>query len=247
MNTAARVAVVSGGTRGIGRAIVERLAAGGAHVVAIWTADQNSAKRLEHDAAKSGWSVSTMQADLSDPQACEQIASEIVSRHDRIDGLVNNAGIMIDGPIDQLTIEDWDAVVKVDLSAVFYITRCVYPIMRAQAYGRIITIGSTAGVTGSPARPNYAAAKAGLWGFTRSVARAAEGTGITANLIVVGPTDVGMGSEGPDPAVEALIARMPIGRRVRPEEVAHAVAFLADDLAAAVTGSTVFVDGGITV
>jgi NAD(P)-dependent dehydrogenase (short-subunit alcohol dehydrogenase family) len=187
-----------------------------------------------------------MRADVREPEVCKTVVQDVVAHHGKIDYLVNNAGIMLDGPIDELSVDDWDAVIKVNLSGVFYLTRCVFPLMIEQRFGRIVNIGSTAGVTGSPARPNYSAAKAGLWGLTRSLARAADGIDVTANLVVVGPTAVGVAPIRPDPGVEALIARMPIGRRVRPNEVAHAVRFLVDDLAGAVTGSAVAVDGGIT-
>lgn len=247
MTVHGRVAVVTGGTRGLGLAITERLAREGVTVVAVWHSDEQAAAELMERSAAHGWAVTTRRCDIQDPTACEALSAAIADEIAVPDYLVCNAGIMLDGPIETLSIDDWDAVIRVDLSAAFYLTRCFFPQMVAKGFGRVVMIGSSAGTTGSPARPNYAAAKAGLVGLTRSLARGAQNMSVTANLIVVGPTEAGMGTTQSAAALAALTGRMPIGRLVKPEEVAHAVRYLVDEMAGAVTGSTLFVDGGITI
>lgn len=241
-----RVALVTGGTRGLGRLISEGLAADGHHVAAVYASDAAAAAELEAAAAGSGASIRTVRAELSDPVACQRIAEQVAGWHGRIDYLINNAAIMRDGTMLSLPPDDWDAVINVDLSAVFYMTRAVMPMMVDAGFGRIVMLGSSAGVTGSPARPAYSAAKAGLLGLTRSIAQGYSKKGITANVLVVGPTVVGIGAGADERSMAALVDRMPTGRPVPAGEIVHAVRFLVDDLAGAVTGSTVTVDGGMT-
>jgi NAD(P)-dependent dehydrogenase (short-subunit alcohol dehydrogenase family) len=224
----------------------EQLAEDGHHVVAVYGADAGAAADTVRAARAAGHSTEVMQTDLTDPEACRTAAAQILARHGRIDYLINNAGVMRDGTMSSLSIDDWDHVVSVDLSSVFYLTRAVLPSMVERTFGRIVMIGSAAGVTGSPARPNYAAAKAGLHGLAKSLAHGYSRKGVTTNLVVVGPTLVGIGEGTDERSLSALVARVPLGRPVDPESVVHAVRFLLDDRAGSVTGSTVTVDGGMT-
>lgn len=241
-----RVSVVTGGTRGLGRAISLSLAADGREVVAVYRSDYAAAHDLLATADRERLPITTLQSDVADPECCNAIARVVLERFGRIDHVINCAAVLRDGTLAELSTEDWDEVITGDLSSVFYVTRATYPPMRAQNFGRIVMIGSSGGLLGSTARPNYAAAKAGLIGLTRSVARDGAPKGVTANLIVVGPTEVGMGAPLASSEADPLVAQIPIRRRIRGEEIAHAVRFLVDDDAGAVTGSLVFVDGGFT-
>jgi acetoacetyl-CoA reductase len=226
--------------------MAEQLAADGHRVAAVFARDTESASRLGVEADRHEWAITTVQADVTDPEACARVAEQVLEQTGRIDYLINNAGAMRDGPVTSLATDDWDEVVSVNLSSAFYMTRSVLPAMIDNGFGRIVMIGSAAGVTGSPARPNYSAAKAGLIGFTNSLAHGYSRKGVTANLIVVGPTEAGIGETIGQEDRAKLVARMPLGRPVHGDEVVHAVRFLLDERAGAVTGSTVTVDGGMT-
>ena len=238
-----RVAIVTGASRGIGRAIALRLASAGVRVVAGARADHAQAVVDEIDSA--GGTALAVQLDVTEPASVAGIARAALDHFDRIDVLVNNAGIVRDRLLLRMKPEDWDAVVATNLSAAFSCCRAVLRPMVKQRSGRIVNIGSVVGRTGNPGQANYAASKAGLEGFTRSLALEVASRGITANVVAPGMIETDMTSGLGERAGEALRGRIPMGRLGTPDDVAGAVCFLASDEAAYITGQVVSVNGGM--
>lgn len=236
-----RVAVVTGGTRGIGLAISARLARTGATVVAVYQRDDIAAKDL-HD--RTG--AETLKADIRDPAACAKLVDRVIDKHGHLDLLANNAGVLIERPCTETPPHDWDRTVSVNLSAVFYLCRAVIPLMRRHSFGRIVNISSVTAVMGSPTEAAYGAAKAGLHGLTRSLARETARDGITVNCVVPGVFQTEMTASMPERTQAAILRMIPVGRRGDPDELARAVAFLLDDEAGYITGSILTVDGGLS-
>lgn len=238
----ARVALVTGGTRGIGASISRRLAARGIRVVAVYRGDSGSADRL----AEELHSVQTLQSDLADPEACVRVVGRVVAEHGRLDHLVNNAGVLLEARSVDTGVEDWNRLVAVNLSAAFHLARTAIPVMRAAGYGRIVNVSSVTAVMGSPTEAAYGAAKAGLHGLTRSLARETARAGITVNTVVPGVFDTDMTASMPERTRESIRRMIPIGRQGRPDELAAAVEFLLGDDSAYCTGSVLTVDGGLS-
>ncbi|MBY8863595.1 3-oxoacyl-ACP reductase FabG [Nocardia sp. CA2R105] len=239
---APRVAIVTGGTRGIGAALTRRLAKRGSHVVAIYRGDDASAQRIQQKLD----GVTAVRADLADPEACVGLVEDVLAEHGRIDHLVNNAGLLLEARSSDTTITDWDQVVAVNLSAAFHLARTAVPVMRAAGYGRIVNISSVTAVMGSPSEAAYGAAKAGLHGLTRSLARETARHGITVNTVVPGVFDTDMTASMPEKTRAAILGMIPVGRRGNPDELAAAVEFLLGDDAGYCTGSVLTVDGGLS-
>jgi acetoacetyl-CoA reductase/3-oxoacyl-[acyl-carrier protein] reductase len=240
-----RVAIVTGGTRGLGAAVTTRLNARGIRVVAVYRADDDSAAALRHNAPNPGL-LETRRVELSDPLACTELVEHVLGAHRRIDYLVNNAGTLSERRAPELTPDEWDRSLRVNLSSAFYLSQAVLEPMRAQRFGRIVNISSVTAMMGSPFQLDYAAGKAGLIGLTRSLARSAARRGVTVNCVVPGgfETDLLDAMTLTDRAnVEAGI---PVGRFGQPEEVAHMVSALVDDDASYITGAVVVVDGGLS-
>jgi acetoacetyl-CoA reductase/3-oxoacyl-[acyl-carrier protein] reductase len=240
-----RVAIVTGGTRGLGAAVTTRFNARGIRVVAVYRADDDSAAALRRNAPDPSL-LETRRVDLSDPVACAELVDHALGEHGRIDYLVNNAGALSERRAPELTPDEWDRSLRVNLSSAFYLSQAVLEPMRAQRFGRIVNISSVTAMMGSPFQLDYAAGKAGLIGLTRSLARTAARRGVTVNCVVPGgfETDLLDAMTLTDRAnVEAGI---PVGRFGRPEEVAHMVSALVDDDASYVTGAVVVVDGGLS-
>ncbi len=238
-----RVALVTGGTRGIGRAISERLIADGWSVLATYLNDATSANALaaQHDR------LCVLRADVSSSADCDRSIAETVDRFGQLDHLVGSAGITRDALIRDLRDDDWDAVLATNLSGPFRMARAAIDSISASPRGRIVTISSVAATMGNAGQGAYAASKAGLLGLTRTLARELAATGTTVNLVIPGPTDDTGITDRTDAAFVAAIARkIPLRRLGRPEETAHAVRSLLDDLAAFTTGSVVVVDGGLS-
>lgn len=242
----ARVALVTGASRGIGAAVAEALARDGFDVAINYVASSEAAEslavRLE---AEYGVRTATVKADVSVFDDAKRLVEETVERLGRIDVLVNNAGITRDGLLMRMGEEQFDAVVSTNLKGAFNTVRHVTPLFVRQRSGRIVNISSVVGVIGNAGQANYAAAKAGLIGLTKSVARELASRGVTANAVAPGYIATDMTAAMPEKAAAEFTAKIPLGRAGSPSDVAEAVAFLASEKAAYITGQTLVVDGGM--
>jgi acetoacetyl-CoA reductase len=235
-----RVAVVTGGTRGIGLAITEALHAAGYAVAANYAGNAEAAQKLE--AAHPG--VRTYRWDIGDWEACQAGLKRVEADLGPVDVLVNNAGITRDGFFHKMTVDQWREVIRVDLDSLFYMTRPVIDGMRARGFGRIINISSINGQKGQAGQVNYSAAKAGMIGFTKALAQESANKGITVNCIAPGYIDTDMVAAVPQAALDKIIGTIPVGRLGKAHEIARTVAFLAADEAGFITGATLTVNGG---
>ena len=238
-----RVAIVTGASRGIGRAAARRLAAAGAAVVAAARGDHADAVAEEIRGA-GGRSVA-VSADVTAPGRIDAMVRTALDEYGRVDVLVNNAGIVRDQLALRMSAADWDAVVATNLTAAFNCARAVLRPMIRQRGGRIINVGSVVGRMGNPGQANYAASKAGLEGFSRALAREVASRGITVNVVAPGMIDTDMTAKLSEPAQAAMRAQIPMGRLGTTEDVAGAIGFLASDEAAYVTGHVLAVNGGM--
>jgi acetoacetyl-CoA reductase/3-oxoacyl-[acyl-carrier protein] reductase len=241
-----RVAIVTGGTRGIGAAISELLAADGTHVAAVYAGNADAAAGLADRLTAAGGSVSVHPGDVGDPDFCRALIAGLVADRGRVDYLVNNAGLLIENSVKKMTRDQWEDALRVNLSGPFHLAQAVIGPMTEQGHGRIVNIGSVTAWMGNPIEAGYGAAKAGLLGLTRSLARAVARKGITVNLVVPGVFETEMTSSMRPEAQEAIRAMIPLGRRGDPRELACAVRFLLSDEASYITGSVVTVDGGLS-
>lgn len=235
----ARVAIVTGGIRGIGEAISIALRDAGYKVIANYASHDDRAKAFS---AKTGIAVSKW--DVGDFAACQTHVEAIAKEHGPIDILINNAGITRDTPLHKMTHEMWDDVLRVNLTSVFSMSRAVINSMRERGFGRIVNIGSINGQAGQFGQANYAAAKAGMVGFTKSLALETASKGITVNAIAPGYIDTEMVQSVEQSILSKIIARIPVGRLGQTKEIARAVKFLVSDDAAFITGSTLTINGG---
>jgi NAD(P)-dependent dehydrogenase (short-subunit alcohol dehydrogenase family) len=242
----ARVALVTGGTRGLGRAVTEMLARAGVGVAAAFATDTGAAEVVRDDCEKSGATVTLHRADVGDADSCRHLVGEVLDQHGQLDYLINNAGTVTEQRYGDITTEDWQRHLAVNLSASFFLTQAVLDHMAAQRFGRIVNIGSVSAVMGSPVQIAYAAAKSGLIGLTRSTARAVARKGITVNCVIPGSFDTDLSQGLAYTARDVVTSMIPVGRWGRPEELAHAVNFLLDDLASYITGAVLTVDGGMS-
>jgi 3-oxoacyl-[acyl-carrier protein] reductase len=240
------VALVTGASRGIGAAVAKRLAAEGAVVAINYAGRADAAAEVVSAIESAGGTAAAFQADVSDPAACAALVDDVVARFGRIDVLVNNAGITRDGLLVRMSDDDWRAVLDTNLSGAFYLSRAAGKLMMKQRSGSIINISSVVGVMGNAGQTNYAAAKAGLIGLTKSVARELAGRGVRANAVAPGFIATDMTDALPVAARDAATASIAMGRLGSPEDIAATVAFLASDDASYITGQVIAVDGGMT-
>ena len=231
-----KLALVTGASRGIGRAIAQELAAAGAQVVLGYRSGKDEAEALASELG-----ARAIQADVSSPQD----AKRLVEAAGDIDVLVNNAGLTRDGLLARMSDDDWRTVIETNLSSVFYTCRAVTRPMMKKRRGAIVNISSVVGVHGNWGQANYAASKAGIIGFTKSLARELGSRNIRANVVAPGYVRTQLTDVLPEEATQAMVANTPLGRVAEPREIAGAVRFLASDAASFITGEVLLVDGGL--
>jgi acetoacetyl-CoA reductase len=240
-----RVALVTGGTRGIGAAITKALTANGASVAAGFSKGKESADKFRADMTEQGAKVSVHQGRVDDAEDCGRVVKEVLDAFGRIDFLVNNAGITIDKTVRKMTVDDWRQVLNVNLSGAFQMTKAVLEHMIERGSGRIVNISSVIGETGNVGQANYAASKAGLFGFTKSLALEMAQRGITVNCVAPGFIETEMVAAIPEAALAKVVEKIPQRRLGKPEEVARVVRFLLEDEASYITGAVYSVNGGL--
>ena len=234
-----RIAIVTGGTRGIGRAICEALKVDGFTVVANYAGNDEAASECAESVGIKcyKWDVGDHEATI---EGCARVAEEIGP----IDVVVNNAGITRDGVLHKMTYEDWHDVMRINLGGCFNMSKACFPGMRERKWGRIVNIGSINGQAGQYGQVNYAAAKSGIHGFTKALAQEGARYNVTVNAIAPGYIDTDMVAAVPENVLEKIVAKIPVGRLGKAEEIARGVSFLCSEDAGFVTGSTMSINGG---
>ncbi len=234
-----RVAVVTGGTRGIGEAVCLALKKAGYQVAATYAGNDASAKAFTEVTG-----IPTFKFNVADFEACQQAVTDIASQLGPVEVLVNNAGITRDTTMPKMAFEQWDEVIQTNLSSCFNMSKAVFEGMRDRGFGRIVNIGSINGRAGQYGQVNYAAAKSGIHGFTKALALEGASKGITVNAVAPGYVLTDMVRAVPEKVLEKIVARIPVGRLGDPDDIARAVMFLVADDAGFITGSTLDVNGG---
>jgi 3-oxoacyl-[acyl-carrier protein] reductase len=246
MELAGQLAVVTGGSRGIGRAIAHALAAMQAHVIVNYVANEVAAEETRASIEADGGKVTLQCFDVADAQRTEHAFNAILEAHGRIDILVNNAGVTRDTLVLRMKEEDWQQVLQINLSGMYHCSKAVLRPMIRQRSGRIINMTSVIGIIGNAGQVNYAAAKAGIIGLTKSLAREVASRGITVNAVAPGFIDTDMTQGLSAEAKEALLRQIPLGRWGTPQDVAHCVCFLVSSRASYITGQVIQVNGGLS-
>jgi acetoacetyl-CoA reductase len=238
-----QVALVTGGIRGIGLAICERLMNRGIKVAAGYSSNTDAAQQFADKYADHG--VTVHRGNIGRNDDCARVIHEVLDQHGQVDILVNNAGITVDKTVRKMSPEEWDHVLHVNLSGAFYLSRSILQHMLDQGYGRIINISSVIGSAGGFGQANYAAAKSGMFGLTMSLALETANKGITVNTVTPGYITTEMTAAVPSDVMEKLVERIPVGRLGEPNEVARVVEFLADPESGYITGQVYPVNGGL--
>ena len=245
MHLDGKTALVTGASRGIGRAIAIKLASEGASVAINYAGNAKAAEEVKSIIEAAGGKAVLVQADVSSAESVEAMIKEVVEAFGGIDILVNNAGITRDGLLMRMKEEDWDAVINTNLKGVFYCTKAVSKLMMKKRAGRIVNMASVVGLTGNAGQANYAAAKAGVIGFSKTMAKELASRGITVNMVAPGYIDTDMTAVLSESVRETMVSGIPLGRAGTPEDVANAVLFLVSDDASYITGQVINVDGGM--
>ena len=240
-----KTALVTGASRGIGRAIALRLAAEGARVAINYAGNVKAAEEVKASVEAAGGTAILCRADVADSAAVEAMVADVAKEFGAIDILVNNAGITRDTLLMRMKDEDFAKVLDTNLKGVFYCTKAVSKLMMKKRAGRIVNMASVIGLVGNAGQANYAAAKAGVIGFSKSVAKELASRGITVNVVAPGFIGTDMTADLPETVKEKALADIPLGKMGEPEDVANAVLFLASDQASYITGQVVNVDGGM--
>ena len=247
MSMKGQTALVTGGSRGIGRAICLELAKNGASIAVNYAGNAQAAEAVAEECRALGVEAITVQADVADAGACAAMVKEVIAKLGHLDVLVCNAGITRDNLTLMMKEEDFDAVLDTNLKGAFHCMKAAYRPMMKQKYGRIVAMSSVVGLRGNAGQANYAASKAGLIGMCKSLAKELAGRNVTVNLVAPGFIDTDMTAALPETAREALLASIPMARLGQPEAVARAVAFFAREESGYVTGQVLCVDGGMAV
>ncbi len=238
------VALVTGATRGIGKAIALRLAADGATVIGTATTE-DGARSIAAMLGEAGCRGTGMRLDVTDAAQVDEVVAAVVAQFGPVSILVNNAGTTRDNLLLRMKEEEWDAILDTNLKSVYRLSKAVLRAMMKARHGRIVNIGSVVGASGNPGQTNYAAAKAAIVGFTKSLAQEVGSRNVTVNCVAPGFIDTDLTRDLPDAAREAMLARIPLGRLGEPADVAAAVAYLVGPGGAYVTGTTLHVNGGM--
>ena len=245
MNLTGKVALVTGASRGIGQATAIDLAEAGADIVVNFIGNEAVAQETVDAIEALGRKAIKIKADVGNADEVQAMVDEAVAAFGHIDILVNNAGITRDGLLIRMKDSDWDDVLNINLKGVYLVTKAVAKLMVKQRAGRIINMTSVSGVTGNVGQANYAAAKAGVIGFTKTCAKELAARGITVNAVAPGFIETAMTDVLPEKIKEGIAATVPFGRMGQPEEIASVVTFLASDFASYITGQVLNVDGGM--
>lgn len=241
-----KVAVVTGASGTLGRAICVALATAGADVVLHYLSNEKGVKQTEDEVKKLGGKTLVVQGDVGDPDTAKRVVEETLAKFDRLDILVNNAGRTADNLLIRMSDEEWDRVIRTNLTSTFLMTRAALrPMIRAR-YGRVINITSIDGLVGNAGQTNYSAAKAGQIGFTRSLAREVASRGITVNAVAPGIVKTAMTAVLNEAQWGEIIDRIPMARDGKPEEIAPTIVYLAADESSYITGKVLAIDGGLT-
>jgi 3-oxoacyl-[acyl-carrier protein] reductase len=245
MQLKGKTAVVTGGARGIGRAIAMTLAAEGANIVINYTSSSKAAEEVVEEAKKLGVSALAVKADVSKNDEIENLVKEVLNNFDSIDILVNNAGITRDNLLIRMSEEDFQEVIDINLKGAFICTKHISKVMMKQRYGKIINIASVVGVMGNAGQSNYAASKAGLIGFTKSVAKELAKRNINCNAVAPGYIETDMTASLPEKVREEFMINIPMARGGSPQDVANVVLFLSSKYSDYITGQVINIDGGM--
>lgn len=245
VNLSDQSVLITGGTRGIGRALVGAFAQSGARVAFTYRSSSEAADEIVDNLNDEGVETLALQGDVGDMESAEDTIEAVTDAWGSVDVLVNNAGITRDGLLLRMREGDWDDVLETNLKGVFNFCKAAYRPMMRQRSGKIINISSVVGITGNPGQANYAASKAGIIGFSKSLARELGSRGVTVNVVAPGYVDTDMTSDLSDDAREAMLDAVPLERTAHPQDVASSVLFLASEAADYITGHVLHVDGGL--
>jgi len=240
-----RVAIVTGGSRGIGEGIVRRLCADGYRVHATYRSNQERAEAIAKEIEAAGGSVVFRNADVSQEESAQKLIDAVVEQDGRVDALVNNAGITRDGLIMRMSAEDWNDVIQTNLTGVFYLCKAVSRVMMRQRVGRIVNLGSIVGLSGNAGQVNYSSAKAGLVGLTKSLAKELASRNVLVNCVAPGYVDTDMTQKLTEEQRKAFTEFIPLGRSASVEEISGVISFLLSHDASYITGQVINVDGGL--